>query len=739
MLTGVLVDVSGSMKTSLQLNINPTDQQTTRAESIFGTIINIAKREVNYHENQEIFTLAFGLPDVNTCDLLSLLEYVKTLDESTDVDGHESLIQLLADNGAPRAGEYVRQHLTKKEALLLYNFFSEDVSELKKLVEQLPSLCKEEPHPIDAGLQARSKAESWANSVIRAPSLSQAKSVPQWMLQSGGTWVFKKVVGLGAGARAALIAGLEAGQEAAVQRVLKAKDIGANFGVCENSNETERQATREQADRAMKSAKEVIRKRTLPRLREMSRPICKSLESTINLLQEVAGTSPSSNSSPTQTSMSAAELSFLVDSIEPYIYGNTPMCGALRSALDMFHASTHSRKVLFLLSDGEATDGDPVQFAEQFRQNHVLIFVCLLTSDNISDPRRLYYDPDSKWSKAHRAMFELSSTVENCHSAMSILLEQGWELPEAGHSRLFIQANHPDVIKEFSNLLIYISEHNDVLLSMVGRVSLDMYINASNSTFEPRLQIGGTCYAHAVATVFHLAMRRIEGREGGVPDFADICQKLIDEYGKDGAVTETVLKIWAPKYRLHYKEVDERGARQAINRRRPVVATFHLNGYEWGAFSSFYKTSPKGVLESESMKKTDVERKPGGHAVVLMKCDPTSLTFINSWGAKFADNGFFRVRNQATLKLQFYDVYWDENELTASETQAFQRKSIEKGQDLIKKLPPGIQNLLYECPHCHESNAVHTFILHFLDAECPTCHKNFKPTTMGLNVTAYTR
>ncbi|CAF1269533.1 unnamed protein product, partial [Didymodactylos carnosus] len=401
-----------SMKKSLQLNVTLTDQKTTRAESIFSTIINIAKREVNYYENQEKFTLTFGLPDVNTCDLLSLLEYVKTLNESTNVDGYESLIQLLADNGAPRAGEYVRQHLTKKEALFLYNFYSEDLSKLKELIEQLPSACKEKPRPIDAGLQASSRVRSWVESVTKPPPLSEAKSVGEWVLLSVGIWTLKSVVGLGAGVQATLSTSLDARQEAAVQGVLKAKNIGSGFGICSDSNETERQATREQADRAMKYAKDVIRERTLPRLREMSRPISKSLESTINLLQEVAGISPLSNLSPTQKSMSAAELSFLVDSIEPYTYGNTPLCEALRAALDMFHSSIHSRKVLFLLSDGEATDGDPFQFAQQFGDKGVVVFVC-------------------------------------------------WDLPEAGRSRLFIQANHPDVIKEFSNLLNYISEHND--------------------------------------------------------------------------------------------------------------------------------------------------------------------------------------------------------------------------------------------------------------------------------------
>ncbi|CAF1023893.1 unnamed protein product [Didymodactylos carnosus] len=232
---------------------------------------------------------------------------------------------------------------------------------------------------------------------------------------------------------------------------------------------------------------------------------------------------------------------------------------------------------------------------------------------------------------------------------------------------------------------------------MVGRVSLDMYINAANSSFRVKIQSGGTCYAHAVVTVFYLATRRIEDRENGVSGFADICQQLINAYGEEGAITENVLNIWPPKYRLHYEKVNELDSRQAINQRRPV-------------------NCPQGVLKSKDLGRAGLGAKLSGHAVVLMKCDPISLTFINSWGTEFADK----------------------DGLKPSEIRAFQRKSSETGRNLIEKLPPGIQNIPYEYPHCRRCSAVRTFIIHFSDAECPTCNRYFKPTPLGLNVTAYT-
>lgn len=668
MLAGVLVDVSGSMRNSLQLHVQPSDQDITRAQSIFHTIMNIVDREVNLQDDHNVFVLAFGLQDVTTCDLLALLDYLQTLDLQTDGNGHENLIGLLRHHGAPYVREYVVQYVNEAQAQYLFKFYSQNIPELRQVVADLPLACKTKNVLIDGALLGKS--------------------------------------------------------------------FGSFFGLCDDATTTKRKATQEQVNRAMKRAKDMIRQRNIERLRTMKTPQVKTFQSTVNLLNRVTGTT--SRSSTTRRSLTRSQLSALTNAIEPFIYGNTPMCEAIRSAVHVFRTNSYGKKVLFLLSDGESTDGNPVQFAQQLRDSDVTVFACLLTSNNISHPRRLYYEPDPNWTQAQKQLFELSSTVENSHSAMSILLEQNWELPSSGHSRLFIQANHPDVINEFTNVIQYMTENNNVLLDMISRVTLDVYINAARSSFEPQSQKGRTCYAYAVATVFHLAMRRTYGRENGVPDFDDICQKLIDEYGKSCAMTEDVLRIWAPKYRLQYKKVDELGARQAINQRRPVVATFRLDDQQWDAFSKFYKNNPKGSLETKHLCPSDPKAKISGHAVVLMKIDPASLTFINSWGPAFADGGFFRVRNQAVLNLQFYDVYWTVNDLKPSEIQAFQTKSSDVGQKLIRQLPPGIQNLQYECPQCHQRSPVNAYTIRSLEAECPKCHHCFKPTPSGLDVNAYT-
>ena len=137
MLAGVLVDVSGSMRNSLQLQVQWTDQNITRAQSIFSTIMNIVDREVNFQDNHDVFVLAFGLHDITTCDLLALLDYVQTLDLQTGGNGHKNLIQLSASNGVQNADEYIRDHITEREAQGLFKFFGENIDELRKIVEAL--------------------------------------------------------------------------------------------------------------------------------------------------------------------------------------------------------------------------------------------------------------------------------------------------------------------------------------------------------------------------------------------------------------------------------------------------------------------------------------------------------------------------------------------------------------------------------------------------------------------------
>ena len=273
---------------------------------------------------------------------------------------------------------------------------------------------------------------------------------------------------------------------------------------------------------------------------------------------------------PSSSQFSQDKIHEFIEQIKPFIYGNTPMCKALTDARDVFQESVASPKVLFILSDGISTDGDPLPIAQELHHLGVIIVTCFLTSYPIDNPRQLLYEADPHWSSedGQSVLFKMSSTMPNTHAPISYLTDANWTLPTSGESRLFIEANSLDVVNEFCKIVVsQMAERCDALVHILETVDLATYINQTNTAFEPKEQKGGTCYANAVAAVCHLAMHRIVGREGGYPDFFVLRQLFIDSYGENGANTMKVLGEVCPVYRLHFKEVDETGARQAINKR----------------------------------------------------------------------------------------------------------------------------------------------------------------------------
>lgn len=86
----------------------------------------------------------------------------------------------------------------------------------------------------------------------------------------------------------------------------------------------------------------------------------------------------------------------------------------------------------------------------------------------------------------------------------------------------------------------------------------------------------------------------------------------------------------------------------------------------------------------------------------------------------------------------FFDVYWTLNDLKPTEIQAYERKGIEKAKELSQKFP-SINDLRVACPKCRQYSRVGDFTGHLLDAMCPKCHKNFKPTNKIILSSLYSR
>ena len=124
---------------------------------------------------------------------------------------------------------------------------------------------------------------------------------------------------------------------------------------------------------------------------------------------------------------------------------------------------------------------------------------------------------------------------------------------------------------------------------------------------------------------------------------------------------------------------------------------------------------------------------------MLIRCDPSCLTIMNSWGQDWGDGGFFRVKDGTVLsKTEFFDVYWNEEDLLPEEVEAYKKECSERARNLLHTFP-SVQDLSHTCPKCNKSSRIAEFYGHVLEAECPRCHEKFMPTNEDILQSLYSR
>lgn len=432
----------------------------------------------------------------------------------------------------------------------------------------------------------------------------------------------------------------------------------------------------------------------------------------------------------------------LMKTVNPLIYGNTPMFRALKETTNIFKSSKH-KKLLFVLSDGEPTDADESGIFKELKRMDVTIVSCLITSCTNIRPRKLYNVESMEWNEGAKFLFRLSSSVPSQLLPRTIFLKKGWDIDiRNNETKLFLQINHPDNIHEACNLARNVVCCQDSLSDLLGSVKLDIYINNSTQRFKAKNQVEGTCYANASAAVLHLSMKRILGRDGGYPNFYELRTKIINRYDdndiKDkkniekGVSTLKVLMEITPEYRLHCKLVNANDAMKAIAAKRPVVATFCLNDSEWKQFENFYKEHPTGILTKSDIDlgNRDLQEEFTGHAVVLTSFNSECFRFMNSWGEKFADMGFFKVKHFTVLDFEFIDVFWTLNDLSEREIDYFNEYGADVADKIMKQFK-GLQKAKYECPICKTISLVTDFSGSLKEAICPKCKGQFRSDKDG--------
>lgn len=420
----------------------------------------------------------------------------------------------------------------------------------------------------------------------------------------------------------------------------------------------------------------------------------------------------------------------LLQNIEPFIYGQARLFKALGLSRNIFMQEKYSnhRKYIFLLSTRAAHEEKAlfeqlIREKEKMRKNNVKIISCYIAqpgSENLN-PRTLFANVQKEWNETATTLFHLSSGMSTLILPEAIFLNRGWKIETNNDTiKLFIQINHTDNINEVCNLVEEIECTKDVLLNIIGNVSLGKYLTKAKGRIK---QEGGTCYAHASAAVLHLAMQRIFNRKDGYPEFETILADLINRYGKKGANTLKVLIERCSSYRLQCRRVNaDTAAVDILSKGRPLVARYRLTEPEWDIFTYFYKSNPKGILTKSTLDitKRNLDLETSGHAVVLTSSNSECFRFMNSWGGKFADMGFFKVKNGDVLKMDFIDVYWTEKDLEDVEKSSFKENGGSISTLLLHSFK-GLAKKKYKCPKCHEESNVKEYHGSLLEVECPKC------------------
>ena len=90
------------------------------------------------------------------------------------------------------------------------------------------------------------------------------------------------------------------------------------------------------------------------------------------------------------------------------------------------------------------------------------------------------------------------------------------------------------------------------------------------------MQIGETCYAYSMATILREAEGWIVGRK--IEGHQELVNRIIEKNGnRDGGYPFELIKEFVSEKGLRCKIVDQEGAENALNSKRPILSRFSLD------------------------------------------------------------------------------------------------------------------------------------------------------------------
>ncbi|MGA7193190.1 MAG: vWA domain-containing protein [Anaerolineales bacterium] len=414
LLIGIAVDLSGSMKQSIH---NETGEQFSRIQSFRKSLDQLVKEAndiINKHQNgkntnAEIFIYAFGLQDVfgesnlvstKVSDLLTFLKIAHTLNAPEQ-------------SGVKETGEYKELESIAKEHSLLNNLMKDKrilalIQGNRKGARNLANRLRNDP-------EAREKVAKEVRSVINTKATAKSGGFV------GNIATVGAVIGF-------LFLGLSGPLGLAIG--------GAGLLLRSISKEVDNYSNQKRND--VESAI-----RDLARSPEEGEDVEFGLDDTTLSIEKLISY--------------LGDKSEFQENFEEYIYAETPMKRALGEIEKRFDRELKKRQretnlVLFMVSDGMPTDGDPRLIAQGLREKGITIISCFVTDNNVANPKILFSKPSNGWGEGAKLMFDMASPINKDSSFGKFLLEKGWQIEDEG--KLFVQVNHSEVMEEFIRVIV---------------------------------------------------------------------------------------------------------------------------------------------------------------------------------------------------------------------------------------------------------------------------------------------
>lgn len=194
-----------------------------------------------------------------------------------------------------------------------------------------------------------------------------------------------------------------------------------------------------------------------------------------------------------------------------------------------------------------------------------------------------------------------------------------------------------------------------------GKLQLQAGSNQAEVSKKAHNQKGGTCYAHACASVIRAAQKR---NKLDYKSHEKLRKRIIKKFGDEGANPDVVLKHYCKRFRLKFDKIAPDEATSAITKgNRPLVMGYYTDDGQHEFYTNFYSKDPKAILTRKDVDNAKGGGPLGGHAVTLVgqsseggyaywKCK-------NSWSRDFGDKGHFRFQKHAFNGCGVMPNYWD--------------------------------------------------------------------------------